>query len=51
MADEEKVISGKNKKQQQPQKKKKANDVWKKDSSDYLPVSIHLYSKQEAKLE
>lgn len=31
-------------KQQQPQKK--ANDVWKKDASDYLPVSTHLYSKQ-----
>lgn len=30
---------------------KKANDVWKKDSSDYLPVSIHRYSKQEAQLE
>lgn len=30
---------------------KKANDVWKKDASDYLPVSTHLYSKQEAQLE
>lgn len=50
MAEEEKVLSGKRKKKQrQPQKK--ANDVWKKDASDYLPLSTHLYSKQEAQLE
>lgn len=48
MADEEKVISEKKKSNNSL---KKANDVWKKDSSDYLPVSIHLYSKQEVQLE
>lgn len=48
MADEEKVMSGEKK---ATTASKKANDIWKKDASDYLPVSIHLYSKQEAQLE